>query len=246
MPKSPRITGTFRITHMEQWDQDYVDAEGPGFFRFDSDCTGAFRFGHVHGQMSCEFTERDVQPAVEWSWDGHDEMDPATGRGWAVLGDNGSLRGKLFFHEGDSSGFTAAPQGKRRDSKCRKAQPLHAQTDKVVEVAIDKIRPGRVRHPSLPDKLLRRIQKVHEAVKDVYGLNLEQLELSFMRDAAPEREIALWERIVAAMEKVGQALPQVERKVLLRTLLSYSMGALTPVEKASPVVRKIIRIAEGK
>jgi hypothetical protein len=30
------------------------------------------------------------------------------GRGWAVLEEDGSLRGRIFFHLGDDSGFTAA------------------------------------------------------------------------------------------------------------------------------------------
>ncbi|HEX5299410.1 MAG TPA: hypothetical protein VFW50_20690 [Streptosporangiaceae bacterium] len=31
----------------------------------------------------------------------------ASGRGWAVLEENGSLSGRIFFHLGDDSGFTA-------------------------------------------------------------------------------------------------------------------------------------------
>jgi hypothetical protein len=35
-----------------------------------------------------------------------DEMDPCTGRGWAILEDD-ELRGMIFFHQGDESGFVA-------------------------------------------------------------------------------------------------------------------------------------------
>ena len=44
------------------------------------------------------------KPAVEFSWDGNDEMDPAQGRGWAVL-DGDRLKGMIFFHQGDESEF---------------------------------------------------------------------------------------------------------------------------------------------
>jgi hypothetical protein len=44
---------------------------------------------------------------VEFSWEGNDESDPASGRGWAVLEEDGSLSGRIFFHLGDDSGFTA-------------------------------------------------------------------------------------------------------------------------------------------
>jgi len=108
MAKTAGIIGTFRITHMDEWDQEFVNAEVPGFIRFDSKTMGEFHFGYVHGQMDVEQTERDGKPAVEWTWDGNDEMDEASGRGWAVLQDDGTLKGKIVFHGGDSSGFTAA------------------------------------------------------------------------------------------------------------------------------------------
>ena len=44
---------------------------------------------------------------MEFSCEGFDEGDPATGRGWAVIEEDGSLRGHVFFHLGDESGFRA-------------------------------------------------------------------------------------------------------------------------------------------
>ena len=61
------ILGRWRIIDMEQWEQDFIDAEMPGFIRFDPDDMGEFHFGYVHGQMDCEQTEWDGQPTVEWS-----------------------------------------------------------------------------------------------------------------------------------------------------------------------------------
>ena len=37
------------------------------------------------------------------------EMDPASGRGWVVLAENGTLTGNLFIHLGEDSGFRATP-----------------------------------------------------------------------------------------------------------------------------------------
>jgi hypothetical protein len=107
MPKKPSILGTWRITHMDEWDQEFVDAEVEGYVRIESDGDGEFQFGYVWGQMTCEFTQRDGKTAVEWSWEGNDEMDPASGRGWAVLQDDGTLTGRIIFHGGDKSDFTA-------------------------------------------------------------------------------------------------------------------------------------------
>ncbi len=106
---------------MDEWDQAFVDAEVEGYLRIDNDGEGEFQFGYVHGWMTCEFTERGGKTAVEWSWEGNDEMDPASGRGWAVLQDDGTLKGKVFFHRGDKSGFVAVKKtGPREGDPKRK------------------------------------------------------------------------------------------------------------------------------
>src|SRR5262245_9139034 len=82
--KSP-LAGRWRITWMEQWDQDFVDAEVEGFFQFGADGAGEFQFGYVRGDLNYKEAARDGNPCVEFDWDGSDEMDPAQGHGWAVL-----------------------------------------------------------------------------------------------------------------------------------------------------------------
>jgi hypothetical protein len=114
------ITGKFRITHMDEFDQAFVDLEVPGFIHFDSARTGDFHFGCVQGIMKVEQTQSHGKPAVEWTWDGNDEMDAVSGRGWAVLQDDGTLKGTLSFDDDDSSGFTAARQSERPAKAARK------------------------------------------------------------------------------------------------------------------------------
>ncbi len=70
---------------------------------------GRFHFGAVHGWIDCRYVKRDGMDAVEFSWDGNDESDPACGRGWAVR-EGDRLNGRLFFHQGDDSGFVAERQ----------------------------------------------------------------------------------------------------------------------------------------
>jgi hypothetical protein len=91
---------------MTGWDQDFVDAEVEGYFEFDAEGTGDFQFGYVRGDIGYLLTERDGEPAVEWTWEGTDEMDPCSGRGRAVL-EGDQLHGIIFFHQGDDSGFVA-------------------------------------------------------------------------------------------------------------------------------------------
>jgi hypothetical protein len=104
-PKSP-FTGRWRIVSMSAWDEDFIDEEEEGYFEFDATGGGEFHFGYVHGHMDCRLTTRNGESAVEWTWDGNDEMDPAQGRGWAMIrGDE--LHGMIFFHRGDDSEFVA-------------------------------------------------------------------------------------------------------------------------------------------
>ncbi len=108
-PESP-FTGRWRIVSTSAWESDYLDEEEPAYIEFGAKGRGEFHFGYVHGVMDCRHATRDGQPAIEWSWDGNDEMDPAQGRGWAVLkGDD--LHGMIFFHQGDDSEFVATRVG---------------------------------------------------------------------------------------------------------------------------------------
>jgi DNA-binding MarR family transcriptional regulator len=110
-PKPQSILGHWRITQMEMWDQEFVDAEVEGYVRLDEGGSGEFQFGYVSGTMDHELTERNGKLAAEWSWEGNDEMDEASGRGWAVLQDDGTIKGKLSFHQGDKSWFVAVRKG---------------------------------------------------------------------------------------------------------------------------------------
>jgi hypothetical protein len=118
-PMAP-FEGRWRIVSMSAWDEDFIDEEEEGHFTFDGRGGGEFHFGYVHGHMNCRPGTRDGEPAVEWTWDGNDEMDPAHGCGWAVVkGDE--LHGMIFFHEGDESEFVArragAPKGGGRKKR---------------------------------------------------------------------------------------------------------------------------------
>ncbi len=108
-PMPHPIDGRWRISEMELWYQKAIDLVGPGYFYFDStNRTSKFQFIAVEGFMDCRFSERGGIPAVEFSWEGNDELDPASGRGWAILEDS-VLKGRIFIHQGDDSGFTAVP-----------------------------------------------------------------------------------------------------------------------------------------
>ncbi len=57
----------------------------------------------VSGGIDCRFEGN----RVEFSWIGDDDGDEKNGRGWAELGKDAKLRGRLYFHRGHDSAFVA-------------------------------------------------------------------------------------------------------------------------------------------
>ena len=55
--------------------------------------------GSIHGR--CE------DDAVEFTWEGNDEMEEASGHGWAELRPDGSLEGEICLDNGDEIPFIA-------------------------------------------------------------------------------------------------------------------------------------------
>lgn len=103
--------GRWRIVQMEKWDQDFVDLVVPGYIQFEENDSGEFQFGAVFGSMECPIKPSDKSERLEFSWDGEDDVDPLNGRGWASVNEDGQLVGRLYFHDGDDSGFIAERNG---------------------------------------------------------------------------------------------------------------------------------------
>jgi hypothetical protein len=91
---------------MEQWDQDYIDLVAPGHLTLKSDGAGLLLFGAVEVELDCRLESVNEIERLDFSFEGSDEGDPVCGRGWAqVLGK--CMNGKIYFHMGDDSSFTA-------------------------------------------------------------------------------------------------------------------------------------------
>ncbi|MDQ6617099.1 MAG: hypothetical protein M3083_20735 [Actinomycetota bacterium] len=91
---------------MDLWDRDALDLVAPAFIEFRADRTGSFGFIAVTGWMDCR-NAGSWSPSIDFSWEGTDEGDQVSGRGWVALRDDGSLHGRIYFHLGDDSGFHA-------------------------------------------------------------------------------------------------------------------------------------------
>jgi hypothetical protein len=92
------VRGRWRI--VETPDHDLA---GPGSYILFGARRGEFVLdcltGSIHGR--CEGN------AVEFTWDGNDEMEQARGHGWADLRADGSLEGEICLHNGDDIPFIA-------------------------------------------------------------------------------------------------------------------------------------------
>lgn len=105
------VVGRWRITSMEMWDADYYDMEVPAFLEIRDNLRGEFQFGLVQGSLDARVSLVDGLARVEFSWEGGDENDPASGHGWMVVkGDQ--AEGLFFMNQGDDSNFTAVREDK--------------------------------------------------------------------------------------------------------------------------------------
>src|SRR5260370_18960366 len=111
------------------------------------------------------------------------------------------------FDFGPTAGLVWCP-------KCRKlfSPPAAVQSEPREPELVDprKLRPGPIRHGSLPPELLGKISAVFDVIGPYIGMTLEQFEIGFMRDKHPESEAALWCSIAAAwlayhQEYLGEA-----------------------------------------
>ncbi len=92
------VRGKWHVVQTPEYDMagpnSYIlFAKGGGEFALD--CLT----GSIHGR--CE------GDAVEFTWDGSNEMELATGHGWAEIRADGSLEGEISLEGGDDIAFIA-------------------------------------------------------------------------------------------------------------------------------------------
>ena len=111
-----------------------------------------------------------------------------------------------------------------------------------------KLRPGPIRNESLSPEMLEQIRAVYDVIGNYVSNSLEQFEISFMRDANPADEVAIWCSITAAWiayheEHLGdELLSDEDEKKLLAALISISTGVedLAVLGVPSDVGRKLL------
>ena len=98
--------GTWRITEMEGWDAAYIDLTGPGHIGIDRKGSGFMHYGDVEADLEYHIEETGNTQRLDFSFQGFDEGDPISGRGWAVV-EGTEMVGHIYIHHGDEAPFKA-------------------------------------------------------------------------------------------------------------------------------------------
>jgi hypothetical protein len=96
--------GKWRIVSTDVWDE--LDDLGPAQITFGPGRAGELNVIAISASVDYRVGVRDGVPIVEFSWEGDDDGQRTSGRGWARR-DRRGLVGRLFIHEGDEAEFVA-------------------------------------------------------------------------------------------------------------------------------------------
>ena len=71
------FAGRWRIVEMDVWDNDFLDEVEEAHITFQAGSDGEIAFGALKGFLDVRYGSRDGSACAEFSWEGHDENDPA-------------------------------------------------------------------------------------------------------------------------------------------------------------------------
>lgn len=103
--------GTWHIYSMEMWDASYFNMETRAFIQIRPENLGSFQFGLVSAGLDGHIERAGAKQRFVFTWEGNDEMDPASGSGWLQLKGENELLGSIKFHLVDRSRFRARRAG---------------------------------------------------------------------------------------------------------------------------------------
>ena len=92
---------------MDLWEQDDVDLVAPGFIEFGMDRRGSLGFIAVQGGIDWRVAPRNGRQALSSRGKASMKVIPSRAAAGPWSKEDGSLRGHIYFHLGDDSGFRA-------------------------------------------------------------------------------------------------------------------------------------------
>lgn len=93
------------------------------------------------------------------------------------------------------------------------------------------LKPGSIRHESLPESMIQRVKIVHHDLAEVDASSLEEWIGDFKRDAHPEKELLIWEKIrrIYVSYTATRKFSLEEKKEIFRVIVT---GTGAPLEEA--------------
>jgi hypothetical protein len=102
-----KFAGMWHIFEMEMWDEDYFNMEVQAYIEINSKGNGEFQFGLVSGYIDGEIINDAEAEKLDFTWEGNDESDATSGSGWLKMKEKDIIEGKIKFHMGEISKFSA-------------------------------------------------------------------------------------------------------------------------------------------
>jgi len=99
------LVGIWRIIHMDDFDKRDIDMEVPAYMKVEDGGSGEFQFILVFGNTCGVFKMAEKGAIFDFTWEGNDECDEASGDGWINTEDGKEGAGEIRIHNGDKYGF---------------------------------------------------------------------------------------------------------------------------------------------
>jgi hypothetical protein len=119
------------------------------------------------------------------------------------------------------------------------------------QISLSDIQPGPIRHPVLPDGFIERVRAFKATLGDVDAASLDQTIDNFKRDAHPESELVIWERIASMFAAYLSRNPTTDRSIR-KEVYSVLLGASAGVDELEDMkhlseqqIKQIIRDYRG-
>lgn len=99
--------GIWHIAKMSEWDEEYCNMDVQAYIKIEKNRSGEFQFGLVTGSMYGGFKKINAGLIFDFTWEGGDECDEASGDGWMKVSNDETAEGEIRLHGGDKSMFWA-------------------------------------------------------------------------------------------------------------------------------------------
>jgi hypothetical protein len=129
---------------------------------------------------------------------------------------------------------------------CQTQPPSKQDSNETQRGPTGSLESGPIRHEELTPEQIQRLRKIHDTLNEVDPSDFDKMVEDFKRDLHPDREILIWEQIVAAYQSYcsTRRLTLPAKQDVLRILLARSDMPEEEALKGLPL--SVLTVAEAK